>query len=162
MANPSKIFLLTLLLTWLVCSLILIPAADTLAWEVMTGRIGSMRTNGDKIQLTVLLDVPTSKTDAVTGDSQLAASNNTRETDTEKPAANSLEIEIENRNLPPRLKKGDYIRIWSKPDNPRKPWRISSSRGHDPTGVRSRLKCRCRLSGRGSGRGGGKGGHGGH
>ncbi len=162
MANSSKIFILTLFVTWLVCSLILIPAAETHAWEVMAGRISSMQTVGDKIQLTVLLDASTTKTDTATVDPKLETSKNTRETDTENPAVNSFNLEIESRNLPPQLKEGDYIRIWRKPDNPQKPWRISSSHGHDPTGVRSRLKGRGRLSGRGSGRGGGKGGHSGH
>ena len=159
MANPSKIFILTLLVAWLVCSLTFIPAAETYAWEVMTGRISSMQTVGDKTQLTVLLDAPT---DAATIDPQLETDKNALKTDTGNPASNSLNLEIVSRNLPPQLKEGDHIRIWSKPDCPRKPWRISSSRGHDPTGVRSRLRGRGRHSGRGSGRGGGKGGHGGH
>jgi len=162
MANSSKIFILTLFVTWLVCSLILIPAAKTHAWEVMTGRISSMHTVGDKIQLTVLLDSQTAATEITTVDPKLETGKNTRDTGTENPEPNSLNLEIESRNLPPQLKKGDYIRIWTKPDNPQKPWRISSSRGHDPTGVRSRLKGRGRHSGRGSGRGSGKGGHGGH
>ncbi len=162
MANSSKIFILTLFLTWLACCLSLIPAAKTHAWEVVTGRISTMHTVGDKIQLTVLLDSPTTKTDTTAVDPRLETIQNTQETGTENPAVNSLNLEIESRDLPPQLKEGDYIRIWSKPDNPQKPWRISSSRGHDPTGVRSRLKGRGRLSGRGSGHGGGKGGHGGH
>jgi len=162
MANSSKIFILTLFVTWLACCLMLIPATKVHAWEVMTGRVSSMHTVGDKIQLTVLLDTPTTKTGTTSVDPQLVNNQNTRDTGTENPAANPLNFEIERRYLPPQLKEGDYIRIWSKPDNPQKPWRISGHRSHDPTGVRSRLKGRSRLSGRGSGRGGGKGGHGGH
>jgi len=161
MANPSKIFILTLLAT---CSvyLVLIPAAETRAWEVMTGRISSMQTVGDKIQLTILLDSQTTATETTAAEDKVENRRNPRKTNTETPVTNSLNLEIESRNLPPQLKEGDHIRIWSKPGCPRQPWRISCRRGHDPTGVRSRLKGRGRHFGRGSGRGGGKGGHGGH
>ena len=161
MANSSKIFILILLVAGLACSLVLIPAAETHAWEVMTGRISTMHTVGEKTQLTVLLGAQSTETEAASVDSQPETNGSSKETATGNPAANSLDLEIASRDLPPQLKKGDYIRIWSKPDSPQKPWRISSSRGHDPTGVRSRLKGRGRHSGRGSGRGG-KGGHGGH
>ena len=162
MANSSKIFILILLATGLVCSLILIPAAETHAWEVMTGRIRAMHNVGGKTQLSILLDTPSAATAAAAADPQPAADGSSGETATGNSAANSIDLEIATRNLPPRLKEGDYIRIWSKPGCLDKPWRISCCRGHDPTGVRSRLRGRGRHSGRGSGRGGGKGGHGGH
>ena len=162
MANSTKIFILILLVTGLVCSLILLPATETRAWEVVTGQVSSMLTVGDKIRLTVLLDGQTAKTDTTTENLQSTTSETTSKSTQDAPATNSITLEVESRNLPPQLKEGDYIRIWSKPGSLQKPWRISSSRGHDPTGVRSRLHGRGRQSGGNSGRSGGKGGHGGH
>ena len=162
MANSTKIFILILLITGLVCSLILLPATETRAWEIVTGRVSSMLTVDDKIRLTVLLDGQTAKTDTTTENLQSATSETTVKNTQDASATNSITFEVESRNLPPQLKEGDYIRIWSKPGSRLKPWRISSNRGHDPTGVRSRLHGRGRHSGRNSGRSGGKGGHGGH
>ncbi len=161
MANSSKIFILILLLSSLVCSLILFPTTEAKAWEVITGRISSIQAVGEKTQLTILLNSQNSE--MLTPAGQQAENDKTAsKTDADQATANSIDLEIETRDLPPQLKKGDYIRIWSKPDNQLKPWRISSSRGHDPTGVRSRLQGRGRHGGRSAGRSGGKGGHGGH
>ncbi len=162
MANSSKIFILILLVTGLVCGLILLPANSAQAWEVVTGRISSMQAVGEKVRLTVLLDTQTAATDIATEEQQAKTGKTTLKSDQSNSATNSINLEVESRNLPPRLKKGDYIRIWSKPGSLQKPWRISTSRGHDPTGVRSRLHGRGRHSGGNSGRSGGKGGHGGH
>ena len=162
MANSSKIFILILLLTGLVCSLILLPATETRAWEVVTGRGNSMQAVSDKIRLTVILDAQTAKIGTAAEDPQATTSETTAKTAQDAPATSSITLEVESRSLPPQLKEGDYIRIWSKPGSLQKPWRISTSRSHDPTGVRSRLHGRGRQSGGNSGRGGGKGGHGGH
>ncbi len=161
MANSTKILILNLLASGLVC-LILLSATQARAWEVVTGRVRSMLTVGDKIRLTVLLDEQSAETDSAGENRQSTTSETTIKTTQDTPTGNAVTFEVESKNLPPRLKEGDNIRIWSKPDSPRKPWRISTNRGHDPTGVRSRLHGRGRHSGKNSGRGGGKGGHGGH
>ena len=141
-------------------SLIFIPTAETMAWDVVTGQISSIHKIGNKSRLTVLLDSHSRKIEATSVDSQPKTTGSPAKATTTKSKANSIDLEIDNQDLPPQLKKGDHIRIWSKPDRPQKPWRISKSLGHDPTGVRSRLKGRGRHSGgRGSGHGGGHGGH---
>jgi len=162
MANPVKIFLLVLSgLGLLFCILILMPATQALAWEVVTGRVSSMTKQGDKVQLTVLLDAPVAAKSTSTETQPQTAGRSISKSVSDN-SANSIDLELKSNNLPPRLKPGDNIRIWKHPDNPQKTWRISFGRGHDPTGVRSRL-CRCgNKPGRGSRRGGGKGGHGGH
>ena len=121
-----------------------------------------MRKSGDKVYLTVILDSRTDKKTAPAIDTQPQITGVTSETITDGPPATTVSLEIENSNVPPRLKQGDHIRVWRYPDNPQKTWRISFGRGHDPTGVRSRLCGGRRSGGRGSRRGGGKGGHGGH
>ncbi|MCK5681314.1 hypothetical protein KAI46_10945 [bacterium] len=152
MANTSKILILALLGVGILFSPIFMPAAESLAWDVVTGQVSSIFKLGTKVRLTVLLDAqPGKESTKITP----APPNN------DSPAT-TLELEIFSVNLPPRLKTGDYIRIWTHPDNPQTSWRISRSRSHDPTGVRSRLQGRGGQSGRKSGRGGGKGGHGGH
>jgi hypothetical protein len=87
MANSSKIFILILLATGLVCSLILIPAAETHAWEVMTGRIRAMHTVGGKTQLSILLDMP-SAASAAAADPHPEVDVSSGETSTVNAAAN--------------------------------------------------------------------------
>ena len=100
-----------------------------------------------KVQLTVITDSQADKS---------------QESTSAKISQTTIDLEVPRQELPPRLKEGDFIRIWKQNDNPSKTVRISYGRGHDPTGVRSRLSGRGRHSGGGRGGGGGKGGHGGH
>ncbi|MCK5540410.1 MAG: hypothetical protein KAI69_05730 [Deltaproteobacteria bacterium] len=114
------------------------------AWELVTGRISTMVELDGKVHLTVITDSQADKGPTST-----------------KISPTTIDLEVPHQELPPRLKEGDFIRIWQQNDNPSKPVRISYGRGSDPTGVRSRLSGRSRRSGGGGG-GGGKGGHSGH
>ena len=146
MARSFNIFILTLIGAGILFSLDAWQPDKARAWELITGRINTMVEVDGMVHLSIL-------TDSQPNESQLSISSNIS-------TQTTIDLEVPRQELPPRLKEGDLIRIWTQSDNPYKPVRISYSRGYDPTGVRSRLSSRGRRSG--SGRGGGNGGNGGN
>ena len=131
MVHPRKLFLL------IVALLLLVPhPARARGWELVTGRIQSLVREGNQLTLTL-------EPDKASG-----------------LKSSPITLEVPAEACSGELKKGTQVRIWSKTKGSGATvYKISASRGCDPTGVRLRLR---KHGHRFGGRRGGRGGHGGH
>jgi len=133
MVRPDKLLLLIAGLL-----LLLAPSrAGARGWELVTGRVQEILRHGEQVTLILEPDAAAA----------------------ESPEPVSLEVPA--GSCPEKLQPGSRVRIWSKTKGSGTTvYKISASRGCDPTGVRLRLRRHGhRFGGRRGGKGGGHGGH---